>query len=152
MKVHPFTIPKKPQENIVVQEDICQTFFDRLHQHQEIQISHIVTGKGKLIVGNSISSYESGNTIAIGSNVPHLFQSVESTSQSHMISLFFLPQAFGNSFFDLPEMQELNSFFEDVKFGISIDTSSPFLSESFNSTNFCTTIFTVVVGLFTLIR
>lgn len=120
MKVFPFTIPKKPKENIIVQEDVTKTFFDRLHLHAEIQISHIISGKGKLIVGNSISSYNEGDTFAIGSNVPHLFQSSESSEKSHMISLFFLPNAFGNDFFNLPEMENLKSFFKELKFGIAI--------------------------------
>ncbi|MDT0607350.1 AraC family transcriptional regulator [Croceitalea rosinachiae] len=133
MRVYPFTIPKMPEENIIVQEDKSQTFFDRLHQHEEIQISHIIRGQGKLIVGNNISGYTSGDTFAIGSNVPHLFQSAPSNTSSHMVSLFFLPQAFGNNFFRLPEMQELNSFFEDVKFGLSIKNRPHNLFEHFNN-------------------
>lgn len=125
MKVFPFTIPKKPKENIIVQEDVTKTFFDRLHLHAEIQISHIISGKGKLIVGNSISSYNEGDTFAIGSNVPHLFQSSESSEKSHMISLFFLPNAFGNDFFNLPEMENLKSFFKELKFGIAIINLEP---------------------------
>lgn len=122
MKVLPFTIPKQPKENIVVQVDCGPRFYDQLHQHKEIQISHIASGKGKLIVGNSIQPYRPGDTFAIGSTVPHLFQSTEDSEASKMISLFFLPDAFGVDFFKLPEMQELKPFLEDVKFGIHLKT------------------------------
>jgi len=125
MKVFPFTIPKKPKENIIVQEDITKTFFDRLHQHSEIQISHIIAGKGKLVVGNTISRYNKGDTFAIGSKVPHLFQSTESQEKSHMISVFFLPNAFGHNFFDLPEMEDLTSLFEVLNFGVYIKQIEP---------------------------
>ena len=125
MKVFPFTIPKKPKENIIVQEDITKTFFDRLHQHSEIQISHMISGKGKLVVGNTISRYSKGDTFAIGSNVPHLFQSTESPKKSHMISVFFLPNAFGHNFFDLPEMEDLTGLFEVLNFGVSIKQIEP---------------------------
>lgn len=124
MKVYPFNIPKKPQENIVVQVDMGNAFYDRLHQHKEIQISHIASGKGKLIVGNTISAYKAGDTFAIGGAIPHLFQSSESSEKSHMISLFFVPDAFGTAFFNLPEMQELAPFFDDVKFGIALNNIS----------------------------
>ncbi len=124
MKVYPFRIPKKPQENIVLQIDKCFTFFDRLHQHEEIQISHIVKGKGKLIVGNGIHTFNTGDTFAIGSNVPHLFQSTVSEFESHMISLFFLPEAFGKEFFALPEMKEIQPLLAVLPYGISITSIS----------------------------
>jgi len=121
MKPYPFKIPKTPQENIILQEDIGFTFFDKLHYHKEIQISCIIKGEGKLIVGNSIHTYKTGDIIAIGSNIPHLFQSKKIDYQSHMISLFFIDTSFGDGFFNIPEMQEIKPFFDKIKFGISFE-------------------------------
>ncbi len=122
MKTYPFKITKKPQENIVLQEDIVYTFFDKLHHHQEIQISYIFSGEGKLIVGNNIHAYKAGDVIGIDSNIPHLFQSKKSPLKSHMISLFFSHNSFGENFFDIPEMQVTKSFFDNIKYGISLST------------------------------
>ena len=47
MKVYPFEIPKPISENLTVQEDKEFVFFDKLHQHKEIQISLIVEGTGE---------------------------------------------------------------------------------------------------------
>ncbi|WP_420601408.1 AraC family transcriptional regulator [Flagellimonas sp.] len=111
MKVYAFKIPKKPKENIVVQRDKGPVFFDKLHQHEEIQISQIINGKGKLIVGDSIHSFENGDFFVIGGGIPHLFKSIEGDGDSHMVSLFFTKNSFGPSFFENQEMYELRSFF-----------------------------------------
>ena len=41
MKVLPFKIPKPENEALIYQEDIEDVFYNRLHQHEEIQISFI---------------------------------------------------------------------------------------------------------------
>ncbi len=131
MKIYPFKIPKKPQENIVVQEDHDLSFFDKLHQHEEIQISHILEGRGKLVVGNKVHRFEPGDTFAIGSNIPHLFKSRVSNAKSRMLSLFFLPNAFGENFFDLPEMKQVGPFFDKINFGISLKSANSTIYEKF---------------------
>ncbi len=117
MKVYAFKIPKKPGENLIVQRDKGPLFFDKLHQHAEIQISQILCGSGKLIVGDSIHSYAEGDCFVIGGGIPHLFKSAESSVQSHMISLFFAQDSFGPSFFEHKEMEELKGFFVNAEFG-----------------------------------
>ena len=120
MKPFPFKIPKAPQENIILQENKGFTFFDKLHYHKEIQISYIIKGEGKLIVGNSIHTFKAGEIYAIGSNIPHLFQSKKNDYQSHMISIFFSRTSFGEEFFGIPEMQKIKPFFDRIKFGLSL--------------------------------
>jgi len=44
MKVLPFKIPKSESESLIYQEDKGLYFYDKLHQHKEIQISYIVKG------------------------------------------------------------------------------------------------------------
>jgi AraC-like DNA-binding protein len=124
MKAYPFKIIKKPQENIILQEDKVFTFFEKLHYHEEIQISFIVKGEGKLIVGNTIHTYKSGDIIAIGSNIPHLFQSKKNDFKSHMLSIFFSYDAFGDDFFNLSEMQDIKAFFDSIKYGISLNSQN----------------------------
>jgi AraC-like DNA-binding protein len=86
-------------------------FYSRLHQHEEIQISCIVQGNGRLIVGDSVHSYASGDIYVLGSTTPHLFQSRASEEHSCMISIFFTKEGFGNVFSAIPELQQVSSFF-----------------------------------------
>lgn len=121
MKALPFKIPKPEQNAFVFQIDDSPVFFDKLHQHEEIQISLIVDGEGTLIVGDTINSYKKGEVIIIGSNIPHVFKSDAKTYRnSYMLTLFFTKTSFGNSFFELGELQEIKSFFKRALHGFKI--------------------------------
>jgi hypothetical protein len=54
MKVFPFKIPKPANIGLIYQEDIEILFYDKLHQHDEIQISFIERGSGTLFIGDKI--------------------------------------------------------------------------------------------------
>ncbi|QOD60925.1 helix-turn-helix domain-containing protein [Polaribacter haliotis] len=121
MKVLPFQIPKPENDALVFQEDIEFVFYNKLHQHEEIQISLIVKGEGTLIVGDTINNYEAGNILVLGSNLPHVFQSTENLkAESHMVTLFFTENSFGKNFFELQELHEINRFFKQAKHGFKI--------------------------------
>jgi len=111
MKIFPFEIPKPDDSQLMVQVDRELLFFDKLHQHKEIQISILVKGSGKLIIGDSIHQYKERDLFIIGSQIPHLFQSDLSDSYSHMISLFFTSDGFGQDFFQIPDLAQVAPFF-----------------------------------------
>lgn len=132
MKVLPFKIPKPEQEAIVFQIDYEETFYDKLHQHEEIQISIIVEGEGTLIVGDTINHYNKGDVLVIGSDLPHVFKSdVSASSVSHMLSLFFTKTSFGPQFFELEELKELQKFFKRSKHGFKVTTKQKPIIELF---------------------
>lgn len=130
MKVLPFQIPKTGKSELIFQEDRGERLYNQLHEHKEIQISLMVKGEGELLVGEGYSRYKSGDIICIGSNVPHLFRSdVSRLDFSYMISLFFTRESFGAHFFELKEMNELNSFFKKIETGIMLQGDTKLLSE-----------------------
>ena len=121
MKVYPFKIPKPNNNALIYQEDIEIVFYDKLHQHDEIQISYIEKGNGTLLVGNSFTNYYTGNVFVIGSNVPHAFKSDTSKNEtSKMLTLFFTKESFGTSFFKLEEFEEIESFFVNSLHGFQV--------------------------------
>ncbi|MFP4845092.1 AraC family transcriptional regulator [Winogradskyella sp. PE311] len=117
MKVLPFVIPKPERGGLIYQVDKVNLFYDKLHQHEEIQLSFIVEGNGTLVVGDAINNYTKGEVLVIGSNIPHVFKSDKSSQESHMLTLFFTEQSFGESFFNLEELKQIQSFFERSKYG-----------------------------------
>ena len=119
MKVLPFKIPKPEHDALVYQEDYEFVFYNKFHQHEEIQVSYIAEGEGTLIVGDTINHYSKGDVLVIGSNLPHVFKSeVIENVKSLMLTLFFTKDAFGKLFFDLEEMRELKSFFNRSENGL----------------------------------
>ncbi|CAL2095197.1 AraC family transcriptional regulator [Tenacibaculum sp. 190524A02b] len=116
MKVLPFKIPKAKNIGLIYQEDKGAFFYDKLHQHEEIQICYIVKGEGALVVGDSVNEYVSGDVLVIGGNQPHVFKSdITNIKNSFMISLFFTRESFGDVFFQLDDFKELGIFFDNAK-------------------------------------
>ncbi|MCL8006929.1 AraC family transcriptional regulator [Gelidibacter japonicus] len=121
MKVLPFKIPKPEHYALVYQEDIGTSFYDQLHQHEEIQLSYIIEGEGKLIVGDTINFYKPDDILVIGSHLPHLLKSDTSVGgKSKMLSLFFSKKAFGKRFFEMEETKALQSFFTRATHGFKV--------------------------------
>lgn len=118
MKVIPFKIPKSSKEFIHYQVDCQPYFYDKLHQHPEIQLSCILEGEGRLIVGDYIGRYKPGDLFLLGHNVSHVLRSddvyyePDTAKRSHAISVYFDLQAFGGGFFAVEELQETQSFLE----------------------------------------
>jgi len=112
MKVLPFKIPKPLSQNLIVQVDESKLFYNQLHQHEEVQLSLILKGQGKLVVGDSIHHFTAHDFFVIGTNCPHLFQSEKTTKEVKMISLFFTRNSFGTDFFNLADIEEIHCFFD----------------------------------------
>ncbi|WP_405204960.1 AraC family transcriptional regulator [Aquimarina sp. LLG6339-5] len=131
MKALPFKIPKSSTDTLIVQEDKEIVLYDKFHQHEEIQISIIISGEGNLIVGDTITDYKPNDILVFGSNVPHVLQSAQSDQKSYMISLFFTKESFGKAFFDLPEFEGLNHFFRSSVYGIKVLSQKQKLKKQF---------------------
>ena len=124
MKVFPFKIPKPENETLVVQEDHVPVLYDKLHQHQEIQISLIKKGEGSFIIGDHVGEFGEGDIFIIGENLPHVFHNDPIDGKVHMVSLFFMKSSYGNDFFKLPEFKSLDSLFQLSAQGIQLDGPS----------------------------
>ncbi|PTX63022.1 AraC family transcriptional regulator [Kordia periserrulae] len=119
MKVLPFKIPKTEDDILIVQEDVGQTFYEQLHQHEEIQLSCIISGKGTFIVGDTIRDFQPKDVLLFGSTIPHVLKCDTSLDEdSYMISLFFTHHSFGERFFALPKLQKLQQLLYDADFGV----------------------------------
>lgn len=132
MKVFPFKIPKPEQNALAFQEDYEVVFYNKLHQHEDIQLTMIVEGEGTLIVGDTINDYKAGDIIVIGSNLPHVFKSYTQASEhSHMLSLFFTESSFGKDFFELEDLNELKIFFKRSINGFKMTSHKSTMQEYF---------------------
>ncbi|PKV75221.1 AraC family transcriptional regulator [Pontibacter ramchanderi] len=120
-KVIPFKIPKSSKEFVRFQEDRQPYFYDKLHQHPEIQLSCILQGEGKLIVGDYLGRFKPGDIFLLGRDVPHVFRSdkvyyaAESQMECHDLIVFFDTQALGQAFWEAEELQEVRNFFGKLK-------------------------------------
>ena len=84
MKIFPFKIPKPKEDTLIFQEIKEIQFYGKLHQHEEIQISFIANGEGNILVGDTITSFQKGNIIVLGSNLPHVFRSEVNSNELYL--------------------------------------------------------------------
>lgn len=136
MKIFPFKIPKSGEEPLIYQEDREIVFYDKLHQHEDIQISFIEKGEGAVFAGDTISHYKEGDILVIGSNLPHVFRSdVHENESSIMRTLFFTMNSFGTDFFSLSIFKCIQPFIESSKNGFIIHNAPKKISKSFKKLN-----------------
>lgn len=122
MRVLPFVIPKASKQAFTFQEDRESIFYERLHQHPELQLSYIFEGQGTLFAGQNINPFNKGQLIVIGSNVPHVFKSDASNSDlAHRFMIFVDPQWLTQFLLDVRELANLEAFVRKSESGFIID-------------------------------
>ena len=95
MKVLPFKIPKPENELVRHQVDHVPHFYDKLHQHPEVQLTVILKSEGSLVVGDYIGPFKAGEVYLLGSQTPHVFRNTEAyytqgkNKKAHSQSIFY---------------------------------------------------------------
>lgn len=120
-----FAVPAS-RDSVVMEEDLLPYFYNYFHRHSEMQITLILKGEGTLIIDNYTQRFSAGEIYFIAANQPHIFQSDPSyfdqtdINKVHAIHLYFDAAALLNFFVNLPEMEQITSFIENVNYGIQI--------------------------------
>lgn len=96
------------------------------HEHPELQLTFILEGFGKRIIGNKISRFEPWDMVFIGSNVPHIwlsdpvFYEEGSMLLSKVITVYIDPKIFQQMFDSVKEMDGIKEMIRQASKGISI--------------------------------
>lgn len=104
-----------------------ESFFQSpFHSHPEFELVYILESHGKRIIGNSVESFEPGDMVFLGDDIPHVWLNDEifykgiNSLKAKAIVIYFSRDLFGNSFYELPEAQEVKKFFSQAIKGVSI--------------------------------
>ncbi|NOR28448.1 MAG: helix-turn-helix domain-containing protein [Lutibacter sp.] len=121
MKVLPFKIPKPENVTLYIQNYKGESFYEKLHQHKEIQISLIAEGEGTYIIGDCVGEFKKNDIFVIGEDLPHIFKrDTAFINETDMVSLFFSKNSYGEGFFNLPEFEHFQNFFNDASLGFKV--------------------------------
>lgn len=96
------------------------------HKHPELQLTLILEGHGKRIIGNEVAGFKSGDMVFIGSNVPHVWLSdpvyfeKDSKLKSRVITVYINPVVFQHMFELIEEMDEMKLMMKQASKGINI--------------------------------
>lgn len=110
---------------VTVQELIEPHFDPNWHFHPHYQLFTVLEGTGKRLIGDSIHTFEPGDAVFLGPDVPHLWRSdpayfePASGLSTHGIVLYFQEDFLGKDFLEKPEMLGLRQLLLDSKRGIS---------------------------------
>lgn len=88
------------------------------HFHPEIELVYVNKGQGKRHIGNHLSYFNNSQLILLGSNLPHHGFTDRLTSNGSETLIQFKPDFLGETFFKIPEMQNIVQLFERGKKGI----------------------------------
>ncbi len=88
------------------------------HFHPELELVYVNKGKGKRHIGNHMAYFNNSQLILIGSNLPHIGFVDRLTTNGSETVIQFRKEFLGHHFFEVPEMERINSLFERAKGGI----------------------------------
>lgn len=116
--VHSYSIRKELQPNIN----------NKWHFHTELELIQFHKGSGLQFIGDHISRFQKGDTLLIGSNLPHYWKFDEIDDQNaasdsaYSTVIHFSENFWGNIFLDLPELKEVKQVIEKAKKGLLIQS------------------------------
>lgn len=123
MKVLPFKIPKPENVTLYIQEYKGESFYDKLHQHKDIQITLVLEGEGTYIIGDCVGDFKKGDLFVLGENLPHVFKSDAAfENKTAIICIFFSKNSYGEGFFDRLEFKQLDDFFNNSVLGYQVSS------------------------------
>ena len=130
MKVVSFSVPKISKQAFRFQDDQLPYFYDKLHQHPEIQIMLILKSEGTLIAGDYVGRFEPDELYIIGSGQAHVFRNDDiyyqpkSRLKAHSYSIYFDENYFGEHFWQLDEMESVRNFSKRAERGLKVTGTS----------------------------
>lgn len=96
------------------------------HAHPEMELLFVLEGYGTRIIGDTVESFEAGDMVFIGSNVPHVwlsdaaFYKDHTKLQSRLIISYFNPQKFKDVFEGVKEFSQIRDMLRQSTRGIRI--------------------------------
>ena len=93
----------------------------KIHSHKNFELNYIVSGSGRRIVGDNISSFERGDLVLLGPEVPHSWEILESQKNRppSCITTHFYENIIGSGFFNIPELEDVENLLKQSGRGIS---------------------------------
>jgi len=107
-----------------IRHEVAPQFGSPWHFHPEFELTLVLKSAGLRFVGDSIERFAEGDLVLIGPNLPHYWRNDpirdQKQSEAEAIILRFSESCLGTEFFNLPEMQEVQSLLQKAKRGIKI--------------------------------
>jgi len=115
-------VDSKSEEAFVARIDQFAQFYNKWHFHPELELTHIVKGRGTRFVGDNIEFFQDGDLILIGSNLPHVWKNQNKESELSVARVVqFLPNFMGDDILKLIEFKNIQKLLIKSSFGLKIE-------------------------------
>ncbi len=114
------------ESSFVIRRDIGSKMKNNWHYHDECELLYIKRSCGVWLIGDYKGHFESGDIIFLGSGIAHSFRhdykyiTEEESEQGEALVTLFLPEIFGETFLNLPEIKEIKNLLQLSKRGIKM--------------------------------
>lgn len=127
MKPHLLKVATGPAQSFSVRRDKVPFFNNKWHYHSEIELIYLENGQGTQFVGDSIKTFNSGDVVLIGTNLPHYWRFddpclTDGAGRVAGVSVVvhFNENFWGNSFLHLPETKLIRNLLDRSRRGIQV--------------------------------
>jgi len=114
----------------------------RIHSHKNFELNFIISGSGRRIVGNNISSFDKGDLVLLGPDLPHCWEVLKSekNEEPECIVTHFYENIINLDFFSIPELENVVDLLKNSNRGIRFKTYNKKIKSILNN-------MTIVSGL-----
>jgi AraC-like DNA-binding protein len=110
---------KKGQHSLMAYHISAPTFDFFWHYHPEYELTLILKGRGRRLVGDSHENFESGDLVLMGPGLPHTWVSDGSEEETSEAIVLQFSEDFTERFAGLDEMAAINKLLLHAKQGFS---------------------------------
>jgi AraC-like DNA-binding protein len=111
----------KSEEAFVAKIDKFSHFYNKWHFHPELELTHIVKGRGTRFIGDHIEYFEDGDLLLVGSNLPHVWKNQNEESELAVAQVVqFLPGFLGNEILGKLEFKNIQNLLSRSAYGLKI--------------------------------
>lgn len=118
-------VDSNSEEAFVAKVDQFSQFYNKWHFHPELELTHIVKGRGTRFVGDNIEFFQEGDLILVGSNLPHVWKNQNEESDLAVAQVLqFLPGFLGDELLRKVEFKNIQSLLAKSAYGLKIEGAS----------------------------
>ena len=120
-KIHYEEVPSDLTAAFTFREFDWPSFPFNWHYHPQVELTCIVRGRGMRFVGDSVEEFSDGDVCLLGSNTPHCWASHRDAEPGvRSLVIQFQPEAWGEAFWNLPELRNLRRLLEEARRGLEV--------------------------------
>jgi AraC-like DNA-binding protein/mannose-6-phosphate isomerase-like protein (cupin superfamily) len=93
------------------------------HYHPEYELTYILKGKGKRLVGDNYEPFSEGDLVLLGPNLPHTWVTPRKGKENCQAIVIQFTHAFMTQLFQFPELNALEKLFAKAGSGIKFTIS-----------------------------